>query len=252
MDPDTAWNPINTRARFVVSAGIILCAGLGACGADPASPGARNVLRIVDPTGRFGANTARIDTLARATIRLAENALAVTGVIITITPDASRAIPGYGVGGHSSDANTVQIFIDAAFPGIDTLLAHRLPPLVAHEMHHAKRWSNPGYGSSLLEAMVSEGLADHFAQELLGTEIRPWSNSFPDDQTAALLTRAQPEFDSRSYNHARWFFNVDSSLPPWTGYTIGYRLVRAYILAHPGSSAVGLVTTPANAFRPPL
>jgi hypothetical protein len=240
----------NQPAKALLIVGMVLWPGVGACSGDPAGPAETNALRIVDPAGQFGANRASIDSLARWAITLAENALSLTGVTVTITPDAGRAISGYGVGGRTPDANTVQLFIDHAFPGMDTLLASRLPPLVAHEMHHAKRWRNPGYGASLLEAMISEGLADHFAQELLGTERQPWSNAFPMDQTETLLSRARPEFDSRSYDHARWFFDADPSLPRWTGYTLGYRLVDAYIEVHAGSSASSLVTTPASAFRP--
>lgn len=43
-----------------------------------------------------------------------------------------------------------------------------LERMFAHELHHAARWAGPGYGSSLGEALVSEGLAGAFAQEICG------------------------------------------------------------------------------------
>jgi uncharacterized protein YjaZ len=121
---------------------------------------------------------------------------------------------------------------------------------VAHELHHVKRWRGPGYGRTLLEAMVSEGLADHFSIELLGAPVPPWSDAFPRDQTTQLLERARPEFDSTSYDHERWFFVASPTLPRWTGYTLGFRLVEAYQAAHMGATAADLVNTPAGAFRP--
>ena len=96
--------------------------------------------------------------------------------------------------------------------------------LLVHELHHCLRWRGPGTGQTLLfEALISEGLADHFAMELLGAK-HPWSNAFPRDETAKFLALAQPEFDSTTYNHPRWFFGGDHTLPWWTGYTLGFRL----------------------------
>ncbi|MES0476805.1 MULTISPECIES: DUF2268 domain-containing putative Zn-dependent protease [Citrobacter freundii complex] len=41
-------------------------------------------------------------------------------------------------------------------------------------LHHAARWQGPGYGSTLGEALVSKGLADHFSLELFGGEPELW------------------------------------------------------------------------------
>jgi uncharacterized protein YjaZ len=78
----------------------------------------------------------------------------------------------------------------------------------------------------------------------------PWSDALPRDQTARFLELARPEFDSASYDHARWFFASSPSLPRWTGYTLGFRLVESYQASHPGATAAQLVNTPASAFRP--
>lgn len=193
-----------------------------------------------------------IDSIAQAVVRQVGVALDLTGVKVTISIDRRGAIAGYGFGGRSPNGSTVLLYIDPQFPRVDSLLVHRLPSLLAHEMHHAKRWRNPGYGSSLLEAMVSEGMADRFAHELLGTPLPPWSEAFPATQDATLLAFARAEFDSRTYNHARWFFDESAELPRWTAYTLGYRLVAAYIAAHPGTTATSLVTRPANDFRDAL
>ena len=185
-----------------------------------------------------------------STLDKVDAVLPLTGVTITVIADGSRAIGGYGVGGRTLDASTIELYLDPAFPGLAQLLAERLPPLVAHELHHVKRWRGPGYGRTLLEAMVSEALADQFSIELLGAPVPPWSDAFPRDQTSHFLDMARPELDSTSYDHARWFFGPSPPLPRWTGYTLGFRLVEAYRAQHPGSTAVSLVNTPASAFRP--
>jgi len=228
----------------------LLLAPSGGCGGANTAPHAPPVLRYADPTALLASHRATIDSLFGATLALVQRALPVTDVLVTISPDRSRAIGGYGLGGRTPNAATVDLFVDMTFPGIDSLLPQRLPGLLAHELHHAMRWRRPGYGSSLLEAMISEGMADRFAHELLGTPLPPWSEAFPRADTERFLALARAEFDSRSYNHARWFFDADPQLPRWTAYTLGYRLVEAYQQAHPGSSAAQLVTMPAQAFRP--
>ena len=47
-----------------------------------------------------------------------------------------------------------------------------------------------------------------------------------DSAVPSLLQLATPEFASRTYNHARWFFGTAPAIPLWTGYTLGFRVVR--------------------------
>ena len=46
--------------------------------------------------------------------------------------------------------------------------------MLAHELHHSSRWDGPGYGDTLGAALVTEGLAGHFAQEAFGGQPEPW------------------------------------------------------------------------------
>ncbi|WP_309228112.1 DUF2268 domain-containing putative Zn-dependent protease [Kosakonia sp. S42] len=45
--------------------------------------------------------------------------------------------------------------------------AYSIERMFAHELHHAARWSGPGYGFYLGEPLVSEELAGHFAIQVL-------------------------------------------------------------------------------------
>lgn len=208
------------------------------------------MIRINDGAGLLGGQEAAIREVLTSTAARVTSVLPLSGVTITVTPDAARAIGGYGVGGFTPSAATVEIYVDPEFPSLAQVLPDRLRFIAAHELHHAKRWSGPGYGRTLLEAMVSEGLADRFAVELLGTAAPPWSNAFPAEQTTRYLALARPELDSAAYDHDRWFFGPSAALPRWTGYTLGFRLVEAYQATHAGATAAGLVNTPAAQFRP--
>ena len=108
----------------------------------------------------------------------------------------------------------------------------------------------PGYGQSLLEALISEGLADHFAVALLRIPPPPWTHALTAEQLDNALAKARPEFDRRPYDHSRWFFGA-GDIPRWTGYALGYHLVTKYLATHPDQTAASLVDVPAGAFRQP-
>lgn len=174
-------------------------------------------------------------------------AIPVAGVTLSVSTDPARIISGWGVGGRTLSSTLVEIGIDPALP--DSTLALRLPAIAAHELHHVARFRGPGYGNTLLEAMVSEGLADHFALERHSQPPPPWTMALSADQYSTWLARARLEFDSPGYNHAAWFFG-SLQTPRWTGYTLGYRFVDDYKSRHGGASAASLVNTPAEQFRP--
>lgn len=237
--------------RRAFARSVLLAVAASACASTSTAPdsNAPITIRIVDPGGTLGALSTQAQAAATAAAAKVRPILDVGGTTVTIIADPARAISGYGIGGRTLNDRTVEMYVDPGFTGIASVIAEKLEPLVAHELHHVARFRGPGYGRTLLEAMVSEGMADHFAIELLGVPAPPWSDAFPRSETAAWIELARPEFDSPSYNHARWFFDVDPVLPRWTGYTIGFRLIEEYVAAHPGSTAAALVNTPAQAFR---
>jgi len=105
--------------------------------------------------------------------------------------------------------------------------------LVAHEFHHCLRHAGAGYGRTLGEAMVSEGLADYFMIEVLGGEPPIWCSALHSDDWFNTLQGASKELASNRYNHFQWFYGRDSVWPRWAGYTIGFQLVEHYLADHP-------------------
>jgi len=174
--------------------------------------------------------------------------LAVTGLRISIVADASQFIPEVGLGGYNPSADEVQLFADPASQDLESVLRSELVSMLAHEIHHAMRRRAIGYGSTLLQAAVSEGLADHFSLEAQPREAPPWATALTDEQLAVWV----PEVLARStgpYSHADWFFG-SSTIPRWTGYAVGFELVSAYLDADPLRRASMLVGEPAASFVP--
>lgn len=240
--------PALTRTAVVVT--LVFSATCANAPTDPGGTAAMNRIVIADRAGALRPVDAAIRATLEGTLDRVVAQLPMAGLTITVTPEAGRAIGGWGIGGFTTDGRTIDLFVDPAFPNLSGVLPERLARMLAHEAHHAARFRGPGYGRTLLEAMVSEGLADHFAAELLGGDVSPWSRAFPDDETPVYLDRARPVLDRADYGHDAWFFGATPALPRWVGYTLGYRLVERYKATHPGATATTLVNTGADAFRP--
>ena len=190
-----------------------------------------------------------IDRVSEA-IEAAALQIALDPIELTLAFDARRAIPGWGVGGYSPGTDTLWMSLDPELRGTPGLIDERLPRMVVHELHHAARWRGPGYGFTLLDAMVAEGLADHFAVQVLGGAPAPWTDALDDAQRAVLQKRAAKQLDLNPYSHAGWFFGAEEDIPNWAGYTLGFELVAEYLARQPGATAASLVDAPSARFRP--
>ena len=185
--------------------------------------------------------------VVRAAIERASALLGDVRTGVTVVVDPERTITGVGVGGYT-DPNTgdVTISLDDA---PDARIKTWLPVTLAYELDHVARVNRgPGYGSTLLEVMVTEGMADAFAtQAFPDAPAHPWAEALSPRQLRTLWARAQPSLselvDPRSYGE---WFSGKGRLPLWTGYSIGSGIVSSYLARHPSARASDLVTVPAR------
>lgn len=154
-----------------------------------------------------------------------------------------EVIADWGLGGRTPAPGLIEVTLN---PGrLDpALLVRRL----VHEMHHLIRWDGPGYGRSLGEALVSEGLAGHFVLQLLGGKPDPWDAARP---ASGLARQAMNEWARLDYDHPRWFTG-GGEIRKWAGYGLGHRLVAEHLAQHPGEDSVTLAWAKAEAFRPSM
>jgi uncharacterized protein YjaZ len=75
---------------------------------------------------------------------------------------------------------------------------------IVHEVHHCRRMAGPGYGYTLGEALVSEGLAGQFLHPLLGTEPEVWERAVTPEALQAAFPGAE-ELTSMFYDHSAGF-----------------------------------------------
>jgi hypothetical protein len=92
--------------------------------------------------------------------------LTVDRVDVLVVP-GKWVIPEYGLTGQAGGKGRITITVDPESLRLrDTERAARLLGTLAHELHHVLRMRGPGYGTSLGESLISEGLAQCFEEEV--------------------------------------------------------------------------------------
>lgn len=206
-------------------------------------------LHVLTATGRLARLHDRLTRVVQATASTCAARLALDpSTVDVVVRDAPQfSIPEIGVGGFNPDPYTIFVSVDPEHPVLQEALEAHVAASVAHEFHHVARRRGPGYGETLLGALVSEGLATQFAIEVTGSDPPPWATALSDDDAACLFAEARPTYHS-AYDHRRWFFGSDLRVPRWAGYSLGFRLVRRYLEAHRYETAGSLARTPPDAF----
>ena len=148
--------------------------------------------------------------------------------------------------GYAPTGDMIQLTFDPENSNCTRNLAEPLERTIVHELHHVLRWRGPGYGRTLGEALVTEGLAGHFAQQLYGNPPEKWEMALDGEDVAQAARDASAAWGDEGYDHAAWFFGTE---PAWRGYSLGFSLVGQYLKEHPDETAAKLVHTEADMFR---
>lgn len=124
--------------------------------------------------GQLDADRAKIERIVKQTLAAVRALIPLDGIVVVVLADPSGAIPELGFGGRA-DAGVVRVWFNPGSAAMARSLDTDLFPLLAHEMHHVARFRTAGFATNLFDAMISEGLADHFAVEVAGTEPAMWA-----------------------------------------------------------------------------
>ncbi len=205
-------------------------------------------LHILEASGRLTPLVEEITLAVERVIGKIGSTLLLPPVDIVIVDNPEGSIPETGVGGRAYNAHFLVISVDPEFTRIHDVIGEEIESTLAHELHHCARMDAIGYGETLLEALVTEGLADHFDIEINGGMPKPWSNALSKGQVEDLLKKAAPEYRKRSYSHESWFFGSEEmGIPRWTGYSLGFKIVSDYLMKT-GKKPSELVGIPASEF----
>lgn len=189
----------------------------------------RNInLHVLLASGRLEPFLPTIREIETNYIPLVCRELNLSDVDIVVCDDANRAIQETGVGGWANHAHLLMVYINPASNSLRERLSNELKSTLAHELNHVARWRHVGYKYTLLESMISEGLADHFDVSFNNGTPRPWDTALDKEQLARYLEEAKSVWNDNQYDHAAWFFG-SGQIPRWTGYALGFKLVGDYM-----------------------
>ena len=203
-------------------------------------------LHLLNAHGKLTSHCEWLHTALTQTYALANQVMPLPSVDVVVKAGA-YVIPEKGHLGYCPEPGLVYVTVNPEHPALYKNEDHSLERMFAHELHHAARWAGPGYGATLGEVVVSEGLAGHFALELFKGQPEPWE-SLSADVLQPSMRQLSENWDRPDYDHNRWFFGT-GDLPRWLGYTAGFNLVSDYLAAAPHQRASTLAATEAEAFR---
>lgn len=181
-------------------------------------------LHILDAPGSLKKLKSSLRSVFEESLASLPKDFIVNDVDIVVQDLPAWVIPELGIVGHTYSGHVVHIFIDSGHK-----IKHSdILKTIVHELHHAARWQSVGFGSTLGEVIVSEGLACLFEEEISG-DIPIYANVKINEDTIA---RIKKEINIKKYDRGKWFFGSDKTVPRWFGYTYGYNLCKSYSALH--------------------
>ena len=149
---------------------------------------------------------------------------------ILVTNRIPMIIPENGAGGYTFSADFIRINIDDK-KATKNLISEN----VVHELCHAARWGkNDEWTKNLFDGIIFEGLACVFEAEFAANNVEKTlfiktivGRSEKDNEKILELLR--DKLGSEDYNYDEIFFNGNDELPRWSGYSLGYYLVKKYL-----------------------
>lgn len=206
-------------------------------------------IHILNASGRFSQLQHVIQQSSESAIARVTKSIPIDNVDIVFYENVQRIIEHLGFGGHTITKNAIFIPINPTFPNLEVSLKENLSRTIAHELYHCLRNFTAGEKHTLLEALVNEGLADHFGIEITGKKPEKWDTELTETQFNNLYKRAEKEFNNSTYNHRAWFFGSQKEqIPKWSGYTIGFTIVGDYLKKHPDQKPSNLYKVEAKEF----
>lgn len=155
--------------------------------------------------------------------------------------------PEMGMGGYTPTEHEIQLWLPENNDYLMANFQQLFTATLAHELHHCFRHGSVGYGKTLLEALITEGLACHF-ENMVVNKTPIYVDHLDNKDRQSWLEKSRQLWHSTDYSHADWFFGNDKKgIPKWVGYDLGFALVHQYF-QKVSSNAVDSYDMPAIEF----
>ena len=167
--------------------------------------------------------------------------------IVLYASNGFMIIPELGMGGFSEHGHFIRLMLDPTNPHIEDGFRHAFEGLLTHECHHCMRERGPGYGKTLADSLIAEGLACQFEREVTG---RLPFYALPLSDEEVRNWRARIDGDLQSDYQPGWMFGDKSrGIERHFGYRLGSALVAEWLRSR-GLTAAKAVHQPTAQFFP--
>lgn len=130
-----------------------------------------------------------------------------------------------GTMGQAPWQNTIKLYVDT-----NDFSFESLRETIAHEYNHAIFFQNiPSAQKTILDSVIMEGLAENFREVAVGGEPAEWSTALKNNEIVEALGKLKGSFDAYDYNIYNDLFYGGDRFQRWTGYSIGYQVVKSYL-----------------------
>lgn len=139
-------------------------------------------------------------------------------------------IPEDGVGGLTITADFIEFAVNQ-----EKATEYLISEMLVHELCHAARWGkNNERMTSLFDCIINEGIATYFEAEFIKnrnerTVFIQTILERPDEENEKILDQLRDRLDSNEYDYNAIFFTGNNKLPRWSGYSLGFYLVKKYL-----------------------
>lgn len=128
-----------------------------------------------------------------------------------------------GCGGFAPWENVIQIYFNPtlhnSFEALKEVIVHECSHVLFHQYHN---WN------TLLDSLIAEGLAELFTQEVLRkTTTSKFARALNNKEIISNWQEIKQHLQKNDM-HGEVFFGVSKKFKNWTGYTIGFEIVKEF------------------------
>jgi uncharacterized protein YjaZ len=187
-------------------------------------------VHLLDASNRFQQHRDQLLEIGQQTAARVQEMMPIEQVNVVLCFNPLGVAAETGIGGFAPSNDTVFIYLSPKASSFTESLEHQFPATIAHELHHAIRWNNPGYGQTLIEAFVSEGLAQAFEIPFLDGQSPVLSHLEEPQRLNELLELARLEYHQDLSIYHEWFGGYNArNIPRNAGYALGFEIVKRYL-----------------------
>lgn len=186
-------------------------------------------LHIMDVGGRLDDFAEEMRRAFAPAVAAVSQHLALDEIDIAVYASDS-VIPEIGMNAFAEHGNLIRFWLDPKHPALQKNFDITFTALLAHELHHVIRERGPGYGRTLRDSLVSEGLACQFEREVVG-QLPPYGMEVLADEVTARFARIAPQLDG-PFSPAWMFGSHEQGIERSFGYRLGSTLVSQWLRAH--------------------